>query len=96
MTDFFWNTSGLIYQSIEGWNNNVTGSLFLTFFFLLVLFIVMAFIFHMSIDLIWLITLPMVILITAYNPIFFPVASIWIIYLGFIIFRLFRSGISGY
>ena len=90
------NETGILYGVIEGWSVNVTGDLWITFYFLLIFLLLIGLIFKLPLDLIFIITLPFTFIISAYTGSFSGVLAFYIMYLVLWLYRIFRALTSGY
>jgi hypothetical protein len=66
VTDFL-NATGISSQLIQGFTSGVTGSQLMTYFFLLIMIIMIALIFHLPLDLILIFTFPFLVTVYAFQ-----------------------------
>mgnify|MGYP003149167858 CR=1 FL=1 len=88
----FINETGLIGLIITTATNNITGSLFLTFFLMLFLFITFGLMFRMPLELSFVLLMPLLIVITAFYSNFLIIYGLALIALALIFsMRLFME-----
>jgi len=80
------SSTGVIFNAI---NNNVTGSIFLTCLFLIILVMLFFMIFRMPVELSAIFVIPMLLVIASYQGDFQAVFGVFMIYLGFMVAKNF-------
>lgn len=81
----FFNESGTFGQLISYINVNVTGSLFLTLLFIVIMLIMICALFRIPIEFSAIFILPLLIVITAYVGDFLAVGGVFLIFIGILI-----------
>ena len=79
------NTSGTIYQIINGMTVNTTGSDLMTVLLIFIMLILIGLILRMNVELIAILMLPLVLVLMAFDNMFMPIGALWLIFMGIIL-----------
>jgi len=85
----FLNCTQIIGQVIQSATETTTGSLYLTFLFIILLLVVIGMIFRIEFEYITIVTLPLFLALMSYYQQFLALGSVIFIYLGILITKNF-------
>jgi hypothetical protein len=83
------NSTGLIGQIILSGSNNITGSVVSVIFIIIILLIAISILFQIPFELLGIFLLPLILVISAYEPIFITLVVLFVIYYAWIITKSF-------